>query len=84
MVGFNDKAAKEKPKAGLIVIPVAKIKRQAEKNAVLVVALAAKNEQSIRSADPHQRRVVSEATMARNLKQEKKDETTIKRVEAIS
>jgi len=47
MAGFPDKAAKENQRAGLIVIPAAKTRRQAEKNVSPVVAKMARRDQSI-------------------------------------
>jgi hypothetical protein len=59
---------------GLIAIPAARTKKQAGRNVVPAVALAAKNEQSILSADPHQQRAGKEAVMVKNQRQVKKDE----------
>ncbi len=54
--------------------PVAKIKKQAEKNVVPVVEKVERKDLSIQSADPPQQPVVKEATMVKKLRQGKKDE----------
>tara|TARA_R100000315_G_C5195014_1_gene114083 strand:- start:253 stop:846 length:594 start_codon:yes stop_codon:yes gene_type:complete len=64
---------KDQKAAGLIVILVAKIKRQERKHAVHAVAQPERKEQNIPHVVQHQLRVANEANTAKNQKPVKKD-----------
>tara|TARA_R100000008_G_C3549297_1_gene149426 strand:- start:819 stop:1019 length:201 start_codon:yes stop_codon:yes gene_type:complete len=59
--------------AGLIVILVAKTKRQVKKLAKLVEEARAKRELSTHRADPHRQLAVKKVSMVKSLKRVRKD-----------
>ena len=72
--GLVVKAPLARKKAGLIVIPAAKIKKQVVKNAAHVEDQAEKSVLSIHHVVQPLRHVVKEVTGVKNLRKEKKDE----------
>ena len=73
MTGSEEKAQKAKKADGLIAILVAKIKKQAARNVVLVEDQPEKREQNIHLAVQHPALVVKKEITAKNQKPEKKD-----------